>query len=157
MKNPGPDLALLLLASYRKLVDQAIVELDHRGYPDVTPTLHYAMTAISLGSETASELAQALAVTKQAAAKTVTSLLERRYIEATTDPTDSRKKRLTVTELGHRVMQDGIAIFDTLREEWINGAGAEALAALENTLREYTGPDVIRLDSPGWTAQDRNS
>lgn len=153
MNHPGPDLALLLLATYRKMVDQAIVELDRRGYPDVTPTLHYAMTAISLGSETASQLGQALAVTKQAAAKTVTSLLERRYIETTSDPTDSRKKRLTVTELGHQVMQEGMAIFDALREDWEATAGTDAVNALENTLRQYAGTEVIRLDSPGWTAR----
>ena len=39
MTHPGPDLALLLLGSYRKLVDQAVRELNRRGYPDVTPTL----------------------------------------------------------------------------------------------------------------------
>lgn len=153
MNHPGPDLALLLLASYRKLVDQAISELDRRGYPDYTPTMHYAMTAISLGSETASELAQALAVTKQAAAKTVTSLLERRYLQTTTDPADNRKKRLTVTELGHHVMQEGIVIFDALREDWIAAAGSDALVVLEDTLRHFTGPDQIRLDSPGWAGE----
>ncbi|WP_382305426.1 MarR family winged helix-turn-helix transcriptional regulator [Herbiconiux sp. UC225_62] len=152
MTHAGPDLALLLLASYRRLVDQATVELDRRGYPDVTPTLHYAMTAISLGAETASELAQALAVTKQAAAKTVTSLLERGFIDSTPDPADNRRKRLTVTDLGRRVMDEGATIFDDLREKWIAAAGPDAITALEGTLREYTGSEVIRLDAPGWTA-----
>lgn len=153
MTHPGPDLALLLLGSYRKLVDQAVRELNRRGYPDVTPTLHYAMTAISLGAKTGSELAQALAVSKQAASKTVTTLLERHFIESIPDPADSRRKRLTVTDLGHRVMEEGAAIFDALRDSWSEAAGPDALASLEQTLRDYNGAEAIRLDSPGWASQ----
>ncbi|WP_251857244.1 MarR family winged helix-turn-helix transcriptional regulator [Herbiconiux sp. L3-i23] len=128
-----------------------MLELAHHGHADVTPTLHYAMSAIDLGAGTASELAQALAVTKQAAAKTVSVLLARGYIDIDVDPDDRRRKRLRVTVAGHRVMQDGAAIFDTLRENWAEQAGKEAVEALEETLRDYTRDAPIRLDSPGWS------
>jgi DNA-binding MarR family transcriptional regulator len=150
MTNPGPDLALLLLASYRKLVDQAVLELERRGYADVTPTLHYAMTAISLGAATASELGQALAVSKQAAAKTVAALSARDFIAVESDPSDNRRKRLRVTALGYRVMQEGAAILDELRERWANDVGRDEMTGLERMLRDYTGDAAIRLEAPGW-------
>ena len=150
MNNPGPELALLLLASYRRLVDEAILELERRGHPDVTPTLHYAMTAIDLGAGTASELAQALAVTKQAAAKTVAALEARGFIEIGVDPRDTRRKQLRVTERGHDVMQEGAAVFDELREKWVASAGESRIAELEAVLRDFSGARPIRLDAPGW-------
>lgn len=151
MTNPGPELALLLLAAYRKLVDDAIVALADRGYPDVTTTQHYAMTAIDGGASTASELGHALAVTKQAAAKTVAALEARKFIEVGVDPGDSRRKALRVTDLGHRVMREGAAIFDDLRAQWIESAGGEAISQLERTLRDYSAGKPVRLDAPGWS------
>jgi DNA-binding MarR family transcriptional regulator len=150
MTHPGPELALLLLASYRRLVDDAVLELERRGHPDVTPTLHYAMTAIDLGAATASELGQALAVTKQAAAKTVTALVARDYVEVAVDPDDSRRKLLRVTELGHRVMRDGEEVFDVLRDQWIAAAGQQDVTDLERVLRAFLGGESVRLEAPGW-------
>ena len=150
MDQSGPDLALLLLATYRKLVDRAVLDLEQRGYHDVTPALHFAMTAISLGADSASTLAEALAVTKQAAAKTVAALASREWVHVSVDPTDSRRKRLVVTPLGNAVMTEGAAAFDRLRRSWADAAGEAALGQLEQTLRDFVGADSIRLDAPGW-------
>ena len=107
MTGPGPTLALLLLAGYRKLVDAAVLELEARGYDDARPALHYAMTAIDRGADSASALGRALSVSKQAAAKTITSLTERGWVAVEDDDADRRRKRVLVTELGHRMMRAG--------------------------------------------------
>lgn len=150
MSHPGPELALLLLASYRKLVDEAVLELDRRGYPEITPTLHYAMTAIDLGARTASELAQALAVTKQAAAKTVNALASRGFVDVSVDALDSRRKQLSVTDAGYRVMNEGAVVFDELREHWAEQVGLHDIERLEQTLRNYSSNAPIQLKAPGW-------
>jgi DNA-binding MarR family transcriptional regulator len=152
MTAAGADLALLLLGAYRRLVDQAVDELDRLGHAGMTPNLHYAMAAVDAGAASASELAHATAVTKQAAAKTITALASRGYVSIESDATDSRRKRVTVTPLGHRVMTEGAQIFDRLREDWAERIGVERLAAVEDTLRELVGEDAIRLDSPGWSS-----
>lgn len=153
MTTAGPELALLLLASYRRLVDRAVDELARRGFPDITQTHHYAMSAIERGAVTASQLGEALEVTKQAAAKTVTALLARKFIEVEPDSEDSRRKLLRVTDLGRSVMSAGAEVFDELRAEWAAEIGPERMLEFENVLREFAGDATIRLDHPGWPAR----
>ena len=150
----GADLALLLLGSYRRLVDTVVAELAARGYDDVRPSHDFAMRAIQSGADNASELGRRLAVTKQAAARTIEALLERGYITRDVDPTDARRKRLEVTALGAQVMREGEQIFDELRREWEQRFGRSELAILEEQLSAIVGDQPIRLEAPGWVAHD---
>ena len=154
MPRSGADLALLLLGSYRRLVDAAIVELGARGYPDVRAVHDFAMRAIDSGADNASELGRRMSVSKQAAAKTIAILVERGYIVRDADPADARRKRVQVTPLGFEVMREGEAIFDELRGAWEQQLGAEQLAALEALLTTIVGDAPVRLDAPGWVSQD---
>ena len=149
MTQPGPHLALLLLGSYRKLVDAAQRELAERGYGDMRSSLHYAISAIDRGATSASELGRALSVTKQAAAKTITILAERGFVVVEQDPIDGRRRSLRVTPLGHQVTIEGEAIFDELRTRWADRIGSEALARLEAQLSDFVGEDGIDLEKPG--------
>ena len=152
MARSGPELALLLLGSYRKLVDAAVLELAARGYHDVRPVHDFAMRAIAAGADSASELGRRLSVSKQAAAKTIAVLLERGYIAREEDPTDRRRKRIEVTPLGFDVMRTGEAIFDELREHWSHQLGEAELEALEAQLRAFVGNAPVRSEAPGWVA-----
>ncbi|MEZ0291143.1 MAG: MarR family winged helix-turn-helix transcriptional regulator [Solirubrobacteraceae bacterium] len=154
MPRSGADLALLLLGSYRRLVDAAIVELGARGYPDVRAVHDFAMRAIDSGADNASELGRRMSVSKQAAAKTIAILVERGYVVRDADPADARRKRVQVTPLGFEVMREGEAIFDELRGAWEQQLGAEQLAALEALLTTIVGDAPVRLDAPGWVSQD---
>jgi DNA-binding transcriptional ArsR family regulator len=133
----GADLALLLLAGFRTLADQATAELAQRGYEDVRPVHDFALRAIISGADSASALGRRMSVSKQAAAKTLSVLEERRYV--TREP-DS--------------LQEGQTIFDELREQWEQQVGTASLSSLEETLRELLGDKTIRLDSPGWIMRD---
>lgn len=149
MTRPGPELALLLLGSYRKLAHAAQEELAARGHPDFRSSLHYAMSAIDRGASTASELGRALSVSKQAASKTIAVLIERGYVSVGPDQSDGRRRSLRVTKLGHEVTVEGESIFDGLRDAWAARIGADALLRLEAELRDFVGDDGIRLESPG--------
>ena len=152
MNRTGADLALLLLAAYRRLVEDAGAELADRGYADIRPVHDFALRAIDGGADTASELARATAVTKQAAAKTISVLLERGYAARRTDEEDARRKRLTVTPLGRRLLQEGEAVFDSLRASWEERIGAPELARFEQQLGLLAGDARISLEHPGWIA-----
>jgi DNA-binding MarR family transcriptional regulator len=149
----GPNLALLLLGSYRKLVDAAVTELAARGYDDVRPSHDFAMRAIESGADSASALGRALSVSKQAAAKTIAALLERGYVVSEGDPADGRRKRIRVTALGHEVMREGERIFDELRDAWGQQLGHRQLTQLEKHLAAFVGDSPIRLDAPGWVSR----
>ena len=76
------------------------------------------MRAIAAGAENASELGRRLAVSKQAAAKTIALLEERGYPGRDTDAQDARRKRLQLTPRGLEGFRTGENIFDELRAEW---------------------------------------
>lgn len=148
----GPNLALLLLGGYRKLVDAAVVELEARGFKDARAPEHYALSAIESGADSASELGRRLSVTKQAAAKTIDVLLERGYITRDADPTDARRKRLALTPLGTDLLRQGHEIFNDLRSRFQRQIGRQELLALEAHLAVLIGDAAVRPDAPGWVA-----
>jgi DNA-binding MarR family transcriptional regulator len=154
MTRSGADLALLLLGGYRTLVESVVAELADRGYDDVRPVHDFAMRAIESGADNASELGRRLAVSKQAAAKTIAVLLERGYVRRGADPDDARRKRVEVTPLGREVMRQGEAAFDELRTNWARRIGAEELAELERRLAVLVGDAVVRPDAAGRAAHD---
>lgn len=155
MPRSGADLALLLLGGFRSLVDAAILELAAHGYEDVRPVHDFAMRAIAAGADNTSELGRRLSVSKQAAAKTVAVLEERRYVTREPDPHDARRKRLQVTALGFDVLRQGETIFDELRRQWEQQIGRDQLDTLEKHLAALVGASPERLDTPGWMTQDR--
>src|SRR5271154_3872110 len=102
--SKGAELALLLLGGFHTMVDEVTVELERRGHPGVRPVHEFALRAIDGGADTASELGRRLAVTKQAAAKTLVALEEMKYVEREADSSDARRKRIRVTHRGHELM-----------------------------------------------------
>ena len=154
MSRSGADLALLLLAGFRTMADQGAAELSALGYNDVRPAHDFALHSILSGADSASELGRAMSITKQAAAKTIALLEERGYLAREPDPNDKRRMRLQVTERGRTMLQEGEAVFDRLRTRWEEQVGADVVAALEVTLRQFVGPNVIQIDAPGWDARD---
>ncbi|MDM8083326.1 MarR family transcriptional regulator [Cellulomonas cellasea] len=154
MTRSGADLALLLLSAYRLLVDDAVEGLAAQGHPDVRPVHDFAMRAILSGADSASELGRRMSVSKQAAAKTIATLVERGYVVREPDPRDARRKRIEVTPLGLEVMSTGEAIFDELRQAWAAQIGSHQLAEVEGRLATLVGDARIRVDAPGWVADE---
>jgi DNA-binding MarR family transcriptional regulator len=154
VSRSGADLALLLLGGFRTLADRATAELAARGYADVRPAHDFALRAILAGADSASELGRRLAVTKQAAAKTLAGLEEGAYVRREPDPEDRRRLRLRVTERGMTMLRTGEAIFDDLREQWEAEVGVDTLAAAEHALRRLVGDRALRIDSPSWDSRD---
>src|SRR4051812_14851109 len=153
MYRSGADLALLLLAGFRSLVDAAMAELEANGFADVRPVHDFAMRAIAAGADNASELGRQMSVSKQAAAKTIAVLQERGYVAREADPNDARRKRLHVTALGFEVLSKGEAIFNELRGHWERQIGTPQLQQLEAHLAEVVGASLPRLDTPSWMAR----
>ncbi len=95
-----------------------------------------------------------MSVSKQAAAKTLSLLEERRYVTREPDSTDRRRTRIRVTDRGLAMLHEGETIFNELREQWEQQVGTVSLSSLEETLRKLLGDKTIRLDSPGWIMRD---
>lgn len=154
MTRSGSDLALLLLASFRKLVDEAVEELAERGHEDIRPSLDFAMRSIAAGADSASDLGRAMSVSKQAASKTIALLVERGYVTRFEDPRDARRKTLRVTPEGWNVMHEGERIFTELRDAWEQRVGRVEFQAFVTVLEDFVGDAPIRLDAPGWVSHE---
>src|SRR5271154_6602360 len=153
MSRSGADLALLLLAGFRSLVDGPTAAVPRRGYEDVRPVHDFARGAIAAGAGNASELGRRLSVSKQAAAKTIAALQERGYVTRGTDPRHARRMLLQVTPLGFEVLRTGEAIFDELRDQGERQIGSAELENLETHLAALVGPPPVRFDTPGWMSE----
>jgi DNA-binding MarR family transcriptional regulator len=144
--SKGAELALLLLGGFHTMVDEVTVELERRGHPGVRPVHEFALRAIDSGADTASELGRRLAVSKQAAAKTLAALEEMKYVAREVDPGDARRKRIRVTSRGHELMDVGGGLFDDVRKRWAKEIGAQELAALEARLSELVNRRALVAD-----------
>lgn len=154
MSRSGADLALLLLGGYRSLIDVATAELASLGHEDFKPVHEFALRAIVAGADSASELGRRTSVSKQAAAKTIATLVDRGYVVSGPDPKDARRKRLRVTKRGFEVMDRGEAILEKARDRWEQQIGPTELATFEARLTALVGDAAIRIDAPGWVAHD---
>ena len=139
----GAELALLLLGGFHSMTDEVIAALAERGHPDVRAVHEFALRAIDTGADTASELGRRLAVSKQAAAKTIAALQGLGYVELEADPADGRRRRIRVTQRGHDMVAIGSALFDDVRERWAAQIGAEQLDALQAQLGHIVTPRLL--------------
>lgn len=149
----GGELALLLLGGFRALVEQVQEELDRLGHPRIRPVHEFALRAVAGGATTTSDLARQLGVSKQAAAKTVSSLLERGYLDRAADDGDSRRKPLVVTARGTELLETGQRLIDELRAQWAARIGETELDEIQSRLRDLVAPGSTRFDTAGWLAE----
>jgi len=148
--RPGFVLPLLLLASFRTLIDDLHAELAREGHTDFRPAHGFVLQAVGVEGTTASELGQRLGVSKQAAGKTVDRLVALGYLERADDPADARRKLVRMTEKGRDGLLRSAVIFDKLRARWAATLGEERVSALEDDLHRVAQANFFRLDVPGW-------
>ncbi|GAA0941019.1 MarR family winged helix-turn-helix transcriptional regulator [Nonomuraea longicatena] len=146
---PGFELPLRLFMGFRVLIDALHAELARRGHPDLRPMHGFVMQAVGRQGTTAVELGRTLGVSKQAAGKTIDALERLGYLARTPDPSDSRRKLVTLTPRGVDALTLSARVFDDLRREWSDKLGEETLRSLESALRHLT-PTAFPLDAPGW-------
>lgn len=148
-ERPGFELPLLLLGGFRSLIDELHRRLATEGHPDLRPAHGFALQAIGPEGATATVIGTRLGVSKQAAGKTVDSLLRLGYAERRDDPNDGRRKLVMLTRNGADALDRSARIFDELRDEWAGVIGERRLTALQEDLRKVT-PAGFPIDVPGW-------
>jgi len=136
----GWQIAVELLRASRALIDATHVRLAERGHPDLRPAHGYAFQAIGSDGLTASELGQALGITKQAAGQMVDELLRLGYVRREPDPADARRKRVVLTARGLDALARSAEVFEELCREWATRLPAGmALDDLLGALRAGAG------------------
>lgn len=134
----GAGFARLVLDGFDSMVEEVRVELARAGHPDLTVANEFAIQAINDGAGSAADLARALGVSRQAAAKTINSLEGLGYVTRTSDDEDARRKHLAVTDHGYEAIAIGAAAFDNVYRRWRLSVGAGNAVMVEEALRTLT-------------------
>jgi len=152
-ERAGFELPLLLVGAFRSLIDELHRALAASGHGEARPLHGFALQAIGPHGSTISDLGRQLGVTKQAAAKTVTSLERAGYVRREPDPGDGRAVRLLRTARGAEMLVLSASFFETYRSRLTDVLGPRRLAELEDDLEQMAAPigDYLR-GFPGWLA-----
>lgn len=148
--TPAYELPLRLLQAFRVLIDQVHAELAQQGHPDVRPLHGFVFQAIGPEGTTAVELGRRLGVSKQAAGKTIDTLVRLGYVKRIADPHDARRKIVRLTDRGDDFLARSYWIFESVRADWEHELGVERLNQLEDALRRITPVNPFQADIPGW-------
>jgi DNA-binding MarR family transcriptional regulator len=115
-------------------LDELHQQLARAGHPDLRPVHGFALNAVAGGARTASDLARALRMTKQGAAKIVASLVDRGYLELLPVDDDARSKPLTLTTRGRSAIETSEAIQEGIERRWAAVLGDDEVQAMRRGL-----------------------
>lgn len=149
MARPGHELPLLLFGGFRAIVDEAHRRLADAGHGEVRPAYGFAMQAIGQGASVG-EIARALGVSKQAAAKSVDRLSALGYVTSSVDSDDARRKVVAPTRRGNELLALSAEVFEDIYAEWGSVVGRRRLNAMHDDLATLAGEQSRRLDGFGW-------
>jgi DNA-binding MarR family transcriptional regulator len=111
-----PDLAILLVAANRVLIDRLMAAMARAGLT-MRPAWGYVIRALHDEPLPLARLAEALDVTKQAAQQTVDEMAAAGLVVRRADPDDRRRKLLALTAAGRRVRATALAVSADLEAE----------------------------------------
>jgi len=159
--NPAPadpdrpgEVPLLLGLAFRAMNDHLHSRLAQLGREPVRPAHGYVFRYLSgHPAATMVDLAAHLGVTKQAASKTVTELVDWGYLDRRPHPADRRAQILRLTDRGQEYVRLADQLWAEAEQEWADLIGPERLAAVHHDLRAYVelkqGDGAITL-RPVW-------
>ena len=144
------ELTLLLGLAFQLVLGEFVRRTDAAGYADLRPIHGMTFQVLQGQGATASELAERLGVTKQAAGQIVDDLEKRGYVRRTPHPDGGRRKLVVLTERATEHLSVAGRLLHDLESEL---AGAADLAGLRTELarliRELAGDRLPAL-RPVW-------
>jgi DNA-binding MarR family transcriptional regulator len=112
-----PDFAILVTGAARVVADRLGAAVERVGVDDMRSSFGFVIRALAERDRTLTELADLLAVTKQAAIKVVDEMELRGYVARTPDPADRRSKVIRLTDKGTRVRRAALAASRRMERE----------------------------------------
>jgi len=127
-------MAILLTAAYRSLVDRLQEELRAAGLSEMRSAYGFVIRALASEELTATELAELLDVSKQAASIKIGEMEALKLIERRRDPDDGRRQLLRLAPQGRRVFKRAMATSLELERELVRRHGRAAVDACREVL-----------------------
>jgi len=138
-----PDLAILLVAANRVLIDRLMAAMGGAGLT-MRPSWGYVIRALHAEPLPLARLAERLDVSKQAAQQMVDGMVAAGLVERRADPEDGRRKLLALTADGRRVRATALGVSAALEAE-VGPRHAPALrAALLGMIERHGDAEHVR-------------
>ncbi len=127
-------IARLLAMAYRMQVDGLHDRLRAAGWTDVRPAFGFVLLAARDRPTTATELAELMGTSKQAASKVVDAMEAAGFVRRTASTVDGRQKAVELAARGRRLLGVVEGIYRDLEDEWAEAIGAGAVERLRRDL-----------------------
>ncbi|HVU92761.1 MAG TPA: MarR family transcriptional regulator [Jatrophihabitans sp.] len=131
------DFAILVMGAARAVADRLDSAVERAGVDGMRPSFGFVIRALAERDRRLTELAELLAVTKQAAIKVVDEMERQGFVERVADPDDRRAKMLRLTPKGRQVRRAALAASRRMEAELRRDVGDETTAALRTALLAF--------------------
>jgi DNA-binding MarR family transcriptional regulator len=132
-------LAILLVGASRVVADRLGEAVEGAGVADMRSSYGFVIRALAERDRTLTELAELLAVSKQAAIKVVDEMEARGFLARHPAPGDRRVKLLRLTPKGRSVREAALAASGQLEDELRDRCGDADVDALRRALVAFLG------------------
>ena len=126
-------IARLTAMVFRTLIDDLHAQLAARGFRDTGASYGYVLLEARNRSLGVTDIARLLGVSKQAASKLVSGMLEAGYLRST-DAEDLRERRVELSARGQRLLENVEEIYEELEAQWAKVVGRKRVEALRRDL-----------------------
>lgn len=143
---PEPlDFGILLNVAFGAFKDALHAHLAKLGFGDIGASFGYVLRTLDPHSNGLSlkQLAVALGVTPQGTLKIVDDMVAKAYVQRSTDPLDTRVKRLTVAPRGRALLKEARKFHLQFESALADKAGIEAVAQARRVLEALAGPSSV--------------
>ena len=130
----APDLAILIVAASRVIVDRLVGAMRDGGLGEVRPAHGFVIRAVHAERPTVSRLAALLDTSKQAASKLVDGMVRAGLLERFVDPDDRRLSRLRLADRGAKVRRRALATSASIEKALRRSLGEADVSALRRAL-----------------------
>jgi DNA-binding MarR family transcriptional regulator len=132
----GVPLARLFAIGYRQLVDGLHDRLRARGWTDVRPAFGFALLAARDRPTSATELAELMGMSKQAASKLVDAMVGGGYLQRGTDSRDGRQRPVSLTGRGEDLLAAVEEVYAELEAGWAELIGVAHVDRMRRDLMQ---------------------
>jgi DNA-binding MarR family transcriptional regulator len=144
------ELTFLLGIAFQLVVSEFVSRLDAAGHADLRPVHGMAFQVLGSAGGTATELAERLGVTKQAAGQIIDDLEQRGYVRRERHPDGGRRRLVVLTDTARGHLADSGRILHALEAELATTTDMRALRTqLTHLIRQLAGDNVPPL-RPVW-------
>lgn len=129
------NLRQLLLRASRSINQDVTTALRSAGFTNLKNSHVFCLANIELAGTTIAYLAERSSVSKQAASKLVSELVELGYLSVASSPTDGRAVMVKFTTRGRALMEQSFELFADLERGYKSKIGSQDFKILKRALQ----------------------